>query len=343
MGRLDDYRTAMLVADPAVSSDALERALDNSHAEFDVFVIAHGLGPLWYARTGRREFKESRLTAEAMYMAQKAALRDVDIALSKEGLDYAVIKGAATREISYDPPALRSCHDIDLIVARDDKLHAARSLVAAGFEATPIARSISRELVLSRTDAEIDLHWGLLREGRLRYEDVPAMLSRRVERSGVWILDNDDSLKLALVHPAFAKHLAGWDLGLHRVVDIVRFLSDESFDWPTVRDWLWQNGVSSAAWATLRWTQILTEPQKIPDLENMLSDLYPGKIRAGWLDFWLKGDLSARFADKHVLRLAGLSPFLHDEFGDVIRAYRGRRQARKRSSEDLALFADLIS
>ena len=280
----------MLVADPAVSREALDRALDNSHAEFDLFVIAHGLGPLWYERTERTEFRESRLSAEALYMAQTSARNDVDAALAKEGVEYAVIKGAATRETLYDQPALRTCHDIDVLVAYEDRVRAASALVDSGFDALPSEDSISRELALSRSDAEIDLHWGLLREGRLRYEDVPSMLSRRVARIDTWMLDEQDALMLLLVHPAFAKHLAGWDMGLHRVVDIVRFLSSETFDWPTVRDWLWQNGVSSAAWATLRWTQILTEPQKVPHLDEMLADLHPGVIRAGWLEFWLKSD-----------------------------------------------------
>ena len=331
----------MLVADPAVSDETLNRALESATPDFDLFVIAHGLGPLWHDRTGRQEFHESRMSAEALYLGQRSALKESGDALAGEGIDYAVIKGAAVRESLYEKPALRTSYDIDILVYPDDKLQAAKTLVNIGFEPVPEVDSISREIVLSRHDADIDLHWGLLREGRLRFEDIEGMLGRRVNHHETWMPCAEDTLFLLLVHPAFAKHLAGWDMGLHRVVDIVRFLYEASFDWEAVRDRLWQNGVSSAAWATLRWTELLTTPQPLPMLEDMLADLRPGTLRCGWLDYWLRNNLSARLSDKNWLRLAGLSPFLHDELGDVMRALSGRRAARRRSEEDLALFDGL--
>ena len=36
----------------------------------------------------------------------------------------------------------------------------------------------------------------------------------------MWVPGAEDSLFLLLVHAAFAKHLAGWDMGLHRVADV---------------------------------------------------------------------------------------------------------------------------
>ena len=342
MGRLDDYRTAMLVADPAVSTDVLNRALDAARPDFDLLVVSHGLGPLWHTRTGRREFHQSRMNCEALYLAQHAALQEVHTALTKEGVAYAVIKGAALREAIYDVPALRTCHDIDLLCHPDDRLQAASLLTDIGFEAAPLARSISRELVLSRNDVDIDLHWALLREGRLRNEDVPGILSRRDMTGGVFVPSAEDTLFLLLVHPPFAKHLAGWDMGLHRVVDIVNFLTVIQFDWGRVRSALVENGVSSAAWATLRWTQMLTYPQPLPLLEEMLAELRPGSAKAWWLEHWLESDLSARFSGRHWMRLLGFSPLLHDEPGDVYRAFAGRRQARKRSKQDSEVFADLI-
>ena len=65
MSRLDDYRTALLVAHPDVAVQRLVAALDERPTEFSRFVIDMGLGPLWHQRTGREEFHESRLQAEA--------------------------------------------------------------------------------------------------------------------------------------------------------------------------------------------------------------------------------------------------------------------------------------
>ncbi len=39
---------------------------------------------------------------------------------------------------------------------------------------------------------------------------------RRRERN-TWMLNPEDALFVLLVHPAFAKHLSGLEMGLHRV------------------------------------------------------------------------------------------------------------------------------
>jgi hypothetical protein len=341
MGRLDDYRTAMLVADPDVSTSTLLSVLDAAGPDFDEFVVDHGLGPMWHKRTGSPDFHQSRVTAEALYMAQEQALADATSALGKASIDYAVIKGAATRLTLYDNPALRACHDIDLIVRPDDRVAAASALVAIGFSVVAEATAISRELLLSRSDADIDLHWQLLREGRLRRECVADMLNRCVREQGVRVLNADDALFVLLVHPAFAKHLAGWDMGLHRVADIVACLLEGRFHWQAVHEQLRENGVATAAWASLRWVQFLTEPQPLPGLESMLADLEPGHLRRHWIEFWMRQNLSARLSGSHFLRLAGFSYFLHDTPGDAFRAFSGRIEAYRRHADDLAAFAEL--
>ena len=59
----------------------------------------------------------------------------------------------------------------------------------------------------------------------------------------------EDTLFILLVHPAFAKHLAGWDMGLHRVMDPLIFLRTQDFDANLMLRLLQDNGVSAAAWA----------------------------------------------------------------------------------------------
>jgi hypothetical protein len=352
MSRLDDYRSALLAANTDVSAGVLERALDDSGPEFVTFVVDHGLGPLWHARTGRDEFHSSRLSAEALFLAQQHALGEIDTVLEEAEIDYAVIKGAAIRLLLNENPAIRACHDLDLLVRPEDRVRAASALVNVGFAAKPDSRSIDRELILSPGLVDVDLHWGLLREGRLRRDFTADMLDRRRQSGGLWMLNPEDSFFLLLVHPAFAKHLAGWEMGLHRVADIVVWLRTQSHDWQIVHTLLEQNGVQTAAWATLRWVQLLTsgsgvmwerlQPRSLAAMNKMMSELRPGRLRQAWLDRWLRNDLSERAsAAAHWSRLLGFSLFLHDTPADVLRALAGWYRAHRRRSADLEAFRKL--
>ncbi|MCH8073801.1 MAG: nucleotidyltransferase family protein [Proteobacteria bacterium] len=340
MTRLDNYRSALLAVFPEISDATLSGALDAGGAHFVSFIVDHGLGPLWHARTGRAEFHASRMSAEALYLAQEHALIDIGAVLDSAGIEFVIFKGAANRLLLNENPAIRACHDIDLLVRPEDRVQTTFALVDAGFIASPAAYSISVELLLSRDVVDIDLHWRLLREGRLRSMCVAEMLGRRRENE-IWMLYAEDALFVLLVHPALAKHLAGWEMGLHRVADIVAWLRSQSFDWPTVRDRLEQNGVRTAAWATLRWVEMLTHPHEPAGLDTMISELRPGRLRREWLDWWLRNDLSARLSAFHWSRLLGLSLFLHDTVGDAVRAVAGRQRARRRRTADLAAFRDL--
>jgi hypothetical protein len=262
--------------------------------------------------------------------------------LGEAGVEYAVFKGAATRLLVYENPAVRACHDLDLLVRPNERVSASRVLVDAGFDATPDPGSISRELVLSRSGVNIDLHWGLLREGRLRTDPVPGMLDRRRRSSSLWVLDDNDAFFTLLVHPAFAKHLGGWEMGLHRVLDIVLWLKSRSFDWPVVRAQLAAQGVRTAAWATLCWVDMLMRPHTPDEMDTMLGDLQPGRARRAWIEYWLRRDLPARSSSVHLARLLGFSLLLHDTTRDAVRALVGRYRAHRRQSEDLGAFEDLI-
>jgi hypothetical protein len=341
MSRLDDYRTALLAAHPDVPGDELAGALDANGEVFARFIIDHGLGPLWHARTGREEFHESRMLAEALYLAQERALLEIGAALDAAAIGHVVIKGAAHRLLLYRNAALRACYDFDILVRKEDRLGAARTLVESGFVAAPNAQNISRALELSRSDVDVDLHWGLLREGRLRTDPVGAMLDRRRRIQGIWMQSAEDALFTLLVHPAFAKHLAGWNMGLHRVADLLLWLRDQAFEWPTVHAMLDANGVRAAAWATLRWAQLLAGEHAPEVLPSMLYDLESGGMRRRWIDAWLRNDLPGRTSGSRWTRLLGFSVFLHDTAGDALRAARGRRQASRRSTADLAVFRDL--
>jgi hypothetical protein len=155
------------------------------------------------------------------------------------------------------------------------------------------------------------------------------------------MLNQDDTFFLLLVHPAFAKHLAGWDMGLHRVADIFDWLQTQTINWDVIRERVDRDGVQTAAWATLRWVQLLTQPHYASELGELLVQVQPGRLRRAYLDRWLRADLSARLSQKHWARLFGFSLFLHDTPNDARRALVGRYRANRRESADLADFAGL--
>ena len=348
MTRLDDYRFALLAAFPDVSDAELAAALEKGGPDFVSFIIDHGLGPLWHERTGRDEFHECRLIAEALYLAQEHALNEIGAVLDSAEIEFVVFKGAANRLLLNKNPAIRACHDLDLLVRPEDRVRAASAMAQVGFTAIPDVLNISHELVLSKGAVDVDLHWQLLREGRLRSNCAADMPSRRRRENGIWMPSAEDALFVLLVHPAFAKHLAGWQMGLHRVVDIATWLRTQSFDWQKVLAMLEQTGVRTAAWTTLRWVQLLTcrsgaTPRPLVTLNKMLTDTQPGHLRRKWLNHWLRSNISERTTNAHWARLLGFSLFLHDTPGDTMRALAGRYRAHRKSSNDLEAFRELLS
>lgn len=341
MQALHTYRQAILAAFPEVSKQQLLESVSYGGDEFAAFVISHGMGPMWHVRTELKAFRKSRLDAEALYAVQEKALREIDAALQGGGVDYVVIKGAANRLLLFENPAIRACHDIDILVCPAQRVDAAEALVRIGFVADIDVNNISRELVLTRHVVNVDLHWGILREGRLRADLSGDMVTRRRRSREVSLLSSEDAVFLLLVHPAFAKHLHSWGMGVHRAVDILKYVDGQSFDWQAVLQRLRESGVTTAAWTTLRWVQLLAEPH-VPDrLQRMLADTRPGGVRARWLEYWLSNDLPARLARWRYARLVGFSAFLHDSPADVLRALTGRQNAFRRRGDDAARFSSL--
>ena len=342
MRRLDSYRLAMLAAFPEVPDQKLVEAMEAGGPTFPYFVEEHGLGALWHERTGREEFRAARRLAEALYLTQEQALKDIDSILQEAGIEYAVIKGGANRLLLYGNPAIRACHDLDILVKPEDRVSTAKALHAADFMPRIDPANISRELVMSRNRVDIDLHWALLREGRLRADPTAAMLARRRQINDTWALGPEDTFYLLLVHPAFGKHLSSWNMGLHRVTDVIYWLNTQPTDWPTVREQLQASGVQTAAWATLRWVKMLAQENAPDSLDAMLADLSPGALRRRWLERWLRKDLSKRLAHNNWVRLLGLSLFLHDRPNDVVRALAGRYRASRRREADTWAFREIV-
>jgi len=333
--RLTSYRAALEVADRNVPDQELISALQDGGTDFQRLIIESGLGPFWHNSTRTSGFHAIRMAAEAQYMAQSRALQELAFSLDAAGIDYAVIKGAANREHLYPNPALRQCADLDVLVRFDERLRATQALMEIGFDPAPDPRSIGREIILSRGTVDVDLHWGLLRDGRLRENLEDEMLKRRISNGKFSTLSPEDSYFLLLVHPAFTKHISSRIMGLHRVLDIAEWHRRVPTDRKAVLSLCERTGSVTAAWAVLRWVELLTGEPCWIDTPQV------GSLRRAYLDFWLRNDLSGLLESAHPIRLVLLTAFFHETASDALRAFFGRMGNLRESRADIAPFVRL--
>src|SRR5688572_3518177 len=305
MSRFAAPRTALLPAFQQSAAADLSRALAEGGSTLEAMILRQQLGPLWHARTQAAAFAESRIHAAMLYMRQLGALREVDQLFARLGIEYAIFKGAATREFLYDDPSVRVCCDIDILVAPSQRVDAARALVGAGYRLKLDPSVVSHEVVLERDLVAIDLHWGLLRPGRTPDAITTQLLAQRQRHEDRWVLAEADALFVLLVHPVFSKHLSTSQMGLHRVADIVLWLERREVDWDRLHDHLDRCGLKTAAWTMLNLVRMLSPMTFGPIVENPIRSLRPSRLRGAYLTSWLKKDLSARLTHFHMARLLG--------------------------------------
>jgi len=339
MSRFALSRSALLPVCPGITQATLQSALEDGGPALESLILKQHLAPLWHKRTQAAAFARPRLDAALAYITQKAAVEEIDALFEREGLRYAVIKGVATRELTYENPALRLCGDIDVLVAPDQRLAAARALTGLGYRLRVNPAVVSHEVALSKGMVEIDLHWDILRPGRTPDGFACAMLARRIRHRGWWMLSDSDALVLMLVHAAVSKHVSTPVLGLHRAADLALFWQRRDVDWPAVLRLLDACGLKTAAWTVLTWLQMLmTGPEVRSLLAGPIASVQPGFLRAAYLKVWLDHDLSARLTARHAARLFGFSLFMHDGPAAAWQALVGWHRARKALNSDARAF-----
>ena len=338
MTRFAAPRAALLPAFHQSAATALTQALAEGGAPFESLILKQQLGPTWHARTQAKAFAESRSNAAMLYMRQAAAQREINDVFTQHQIPYAIFKGAATRELTFDDPSVRICYDIDVLVAPDQRADAARSLVSAGYRLRVDPGVASHEVGLVRDLVSIDLHWELLRPGRTPASLTEELLSRRQQHDGRWILSPTDALFVMLVHPAFAKHLSTSQMGLHRIADVALWLQKHDVDWPALHQQLEEAGLKTAGWTMLSLVKMLSPDAFARTLDEPLHSLRPDPVRVAYLKAWLNMDMSSRLAHLHTVRLLGLSTFLHDQPSGAWRALRGWQRSRGSRAKDAGVF-----
>lgn len=264
------------------------------------------------------ELRTVQHDAARLYLAQKSAIATIDQTLGRAEIPYVIIKGANIRERIYEDAAyLRACADIDVLVSESDGARAINALTRQGFQIKPVSTVISHEISLFRGDATIDLHWGILRPGRVRGDLGKAALASRSVESDFATPDMPTTVLILLIHPAFTKYAASDIASLVRLVDLDRFLSSIEVNWKWTVDELSAYGAKTAAWTTLeRLRQLVGHP--IP--EWVLEALQPRPVHKRYLTYWLKDDGARIKSSPLSLLRAILSLALQDRPYDAARA-----------------------
>jgi len=346
---------------------ALEPILGHSHGEIPkeilllstadkeklvAFIIGNGLGPLWHKLLKKnnvatlfseeqvKRFEEVAMVVVAQYLMQKFILGMVVNIFEKELITYAIFKGAHLREILYREPAVRSAADIDILVHPFNIEKAAKVLVDAGFRLEVKQQNISHEITLYFNRVAIDLHWHILRPGRLRMSLTDEFLAKRYDYTSHIGFDSETTLFIMLVHPVFTKYSTTSLASLVRFVDLHEWIKQRSIDWSSLLLLLQKYGVCTAAWVTATYLQEVTG-KTLPD--SFLQKIKPSLLKRWYLKNWIITDRASKFLSKPFLIQLGLTLPAHDTIADAIRFITilagERRQAGSRTKELLAALA----
>ncbi|WP_157817949.1 nucleotidyltransferase family protein [Candidatus Thiodictyon syntrophicum] len=305
---------------------------------------AQGLAPLWFDQLSgvepatanaarlRHALWPLRQAAAANYLLQRRTAQRVCQCLTQAQVPFALFKGFATRERLYPDPSVRPAVDLDVLVApafRDAAIGAltARKLRFHGENAT-----ISHEAVLRDGHVSVDLHWGLLRPGRSRFELAPMLLDTIRLNGEFPVLSDDANLLVMLVHPAFTKHVNGRTARLIRVVDLDRMLRTTAPDWDWILSLIDAAGLRTAAWAVLHWQRTLMDTPLDP---FVVSYLEPGPRKRRYLAYWLEHQLPARLGSIPGLVQGAFTLALHERPADAGRAIARLVRARWESGSRL--------
>lgn len=334
----EKHRCALSPLDASAPSFDLQstvRWIDGVDGAHNIdFLQRHGLAAWWADKlallSARGAISDAasgalaaaRRTAVARYLIELTALSEITVALEREAVVYAILKGVATREEAYATPALRTAGDIDLLVDMGSIAAAAKCICKLGFVAH--SSDSAHEITFSRGQVDVDLHWDILRPGRTRRPLVGSLLARRVQGPKFWRLSDVDTVFLMLVHPAITKYVCSPHMGLNRVLDFLLFTQSRPVQWADVARRMDEAGLKTAGWCTMRWIQLLV-PDAVTSPASFLTTIQPGKLRSAYLNFWLVHDLPGRLLDRAnwLIQVAFTLP-MHDKFSDAWQAFRAR-------------------
>lgn len=255
-----------------------------------------------------------RMLVAVNVIRQEHVLGEACALLDEIGVEYVVFKGALVRQFLYAKPYLRPSADVDLLVPPGEVPRVARFFEQRGYDLTVQAHSDTHEVWLGRLGVGLDLHWSLLRPGRMREDIAREIIEGRVRRGSLWGPSDTHLTVAMLVHPAITDYVTG---RLISAVDLDLWLRKRQVRWDEVTHLLGRIGLRAAAWAMLFWTCSLFET---PVPSEIWRELAPSMLRRRYLEFWLGLDPARLYGRVSWLARGAFSLALQDRVRDASRA-----------------------
>lgn len=285
------------------------------------FLITNNLGPPWneeidskvlsraFTQTQLKKLKGDNQLFAVRYLQQKAAMYEVSSLLEQNSVVHLFFKGSHTREVAYTRPATRLTCDIDLLVASKDREFAIDLLANKGYSLHINNDNTTHEVSLNKGLVSIDLHWHILRPGRVSSNLTEQLLSNRIRHGHYFACSPEEHLMILLIHPVFTEYSTITQSGLIKLLDIVLWLNVHDVDWYKLRNLLYLNHVQTPAWITLQYLNLITG-MEFPS--TFVQTIKPSSWRAMYLNFWIKNNLPARLKRWSMFVKIGFTLLAHD-------------------------------
>lgn len=332
------YRQQRLALYPFTSTfdlSTLQAALatldKNSRDDFFRFLGDNSLGPIWYELLGKPGFEAiwpeeqakllrlSALQSTASYLRQQHALNEFTETLDQHAIPHAIFKGALTRELAYGNSAMRPSCDIDLLVHSDRKDETIKLFCSLGYTLHTLKSNLTHEVSLHRGGVAVDLHWHILRPGRVPLTFTDELLAGRIRHKSFWGVGNEENLAIMMFHPVISKYSLMTRHGLIRMADLLLWLAGQSIDHPRLLRILEQTGLRTAAWISLTYLDLFTGERQVQELGE---DLAPGPVHRAYLQQWLNNDLATRLTNHQPAVKLCFTLFAHDSLRQASRFLR---------------------
>ncbi len=313
------------------------------------FIRSNGLGPMWLQLLKQypqfpifneellQLFKRDSLELAARYLIQKHVLKTVAAIFNEKSIAHAVFKGAHIRELLYDSPSVRPAVDIDILIHPADVSESIEALTGIGFSLEVKEQNVSHEVTLYYKNVAVDLHWHILRPGRLRMSLTDEFLARRQNHQAHSGFDSETTVFIMLVHPVFTKYSTTSMASLVRFVDLLQWVEKQPIDWKNLLNMLSRYGVCTAAWITARYLYEITG-KSLPD--DFMLKIRPSFLKRIYLNIWIRYDLASKLMLYPFLIQIGLTLPAQDRFSDAVRFVKtlsaANMLAGKRKQELLA-------
>lgn len=288
---------------------------------FLMFLLANSLGSAWTEKLGGttintlwppEQVKKLRVESKriaVIYLQQIVSLYKISQTLEQHSIPHAVFKGAHTRELVYPNPVTRPSADIDILINEKDKEEVIRVLTSQDYTLHIIAQNLTHEASLINGNTSIDLHWHILRPGRIPKSLTAELLRNRTQYGKYWSLSNEENLFILLIHPVFSKYSSATQSGLVRMLDLIYWLKTQPIDWEKLLELLKRTGLRTTAWVTLEYLHTLTGVSIPQQIANQLA---PNKLKKKYLQTWIYTDLPSRLQHWPFSVKIAFTLFAHD-------------------------------